>query len=61
MEYGLPRQSSGKESICQGRRQERLRFDPSVRKILWRKEMTISSSILAGKLHGQRSLVDYSL
>ena len=50
MEYGLPKHSSGKESVCQCRRQKRLRFDSSVRKILWRKEMTTSSSILAWKI-----------
>ena len=50
MEYGLPKQSSGKESTCQGRRQKRLRFEPSVRKILWRKEMTTSASTLAWKI-----------
>ena len=50
MEYGLPKQSSGKESVCQCRRQKRLWFDPSVRKILWRKEMTTSSSIVAWKI-----------
>ena len=46
----LPKHSSGKESVCQCRRQKRLRFDSSVRKILWRKEMTTSSSILAWKI-----------
>ena len=34
---GLPRWLSGKESACQCRRQKRLRFDPWVGKIPWRR------------------------
>ena len=35
--YGFPRWLSGKESACQCRRFRRLRFDPWIRKILWRR------------------------
>ena len=35
-------------------------FDPSVRKISWRKEMATHSRILAWKSHGQRSLAGYN-
>ena len=46
----LPRQHSGKESTCQCRRHKRCGFDPWIRKILWRREMTAHSSILAWRI-----------
>ena len=39
---------------------ERSRFDPWVRKILWRRKWQPTSVFLPGKTHGQRSLVGYS-
>jgi len=50
--YGLPRRLSGKEPASQRRRHE---FDPWIRKIPWRREMVMHSSILAWTdSHGQR-------
>ena len=42
------------------RRHRRCRFDPRVRKILWRRKWQPTSVFLARKSDGQRSLVDYS-
>ena len=38
----------------------RPRFDPSVRKILWRRKWQATPVLLPGKSHGQRSMVGYS-
>ena len=46
--------ASGEEPACQCRRLKRLRFDPWVEKIPWRRACTI---FLAGESHGQRILV----
>ena len=35
-------------------------FDPSVRKIPWRRALTTHPSILARESHGQKSLAGYS-
>ena len=56
---GLPWWLSGKESTCQCRRQKRLGFNPSVRKIPWRRRWQPSPVFLLGESHGQRSLVGY--
>ena len=48
---------SGKESACQCRR---LRFDPWVRKIPWRRKWQPTPVFLPGKRHGQWSLEGYS-
>ena len=53
--YVLPRGLSGKESTCQCKR---CTFDPWVRKIPWRRKWQPTPVFLAGKFHGQRSLVD---
>ena len=58
---GLSRWHSGKESIYQCRRHRRLRFDPWVRKILWRKAWQTTPVFLPEKSHGQRNLVAYNL
>ena len=50
----------GKESAGQGRSCRRRRFDPWVRKILWRWKWQSTQVFLPGKFHGQRSLVGYS-
>ena len=47
----------GKESMCQCRR---LGFNPWVGKNPWRREWQPTPVFLAGKFHGQRSLVGYS-
>ena len=38
----------------------RPRFDPRVRKILWRREWLPTPVFLPREFHGQRSLADYS-
>ena len=53
----LPRRLSGKESSCQC---GRLRFDPWVGKIPWRRKWEPSPVLLTGKSHGQRSLAGSS-
>ena len=50
---GLPRWLSDEESTC---RYRRLRFDPWVGKIPWRRKWQPAPVILPGKSHGQRSL-----
>ena len=55
--FGLPWWLSGKESACHCRRH---RFDPWVRKILWRRTLKLTPVSLPGESHGQRSLVGYS-
>ena len=55
--WGLPWWLSGKESSCQNRIH---RFDPWVRKILWRREWPCTPVFLPGKSHGQRGLAGYS-
>ena len=51
--------ASGKESACQCRRHQRLRFVPWVWKILWRRAWQPTPVFLPGESHGQRSLVGY--
>ena len=46
----------GKESSSQGRRCRRLRFDPWVGKMLWRRKWPPIPVFLPGKFHRQRSL-----
>jgi len=46
LKWGFPGGSDGKESACNAG----LRFDPWVRKILWRREWQPHSSILAWKI-----------
>ena len=48
--------ASSKEPPCQGRRCKRRGFDPSVKKIPWRREWQPSPVFLPGEPHGQRSL-----
>ena len=54
---GPPWWLSGKEPTYQCRR---LRFDPWVGKIPWRKKWQPTPVFLPGKSHGQRSLARYS-
>jgi len=56
MKEGLPRGRSGKELACQSRR---CGFDPWLRKIPWRRKWQPTLAFLAGKSHGQRSLMGY--
>ena len=56
---GFPGGTSGKESVCQGRRCKRHSFDPWVGKI-WSRKWQPTLVFLPGKFHGQRSLAGYS-
>ena len=49
----------GKEFACPCRRHKRCRFDPWVRRILWRMKWQLTPLFLPGKPHGQRSLGGY--
>ena len=51
---------TGEESSWQCKRGRRHRFDPWVRKILWRRKWQPTPVFLPGKSHGQRILVVYS-
>ena len=55
-----PGGTSGKESACQCRRHKRYSFDPWVGMIPWSRKWQPTPVFLAGKSHGQRSLVGYS-
>ena len=57
---GFPDDASGKEPTCQCRSQRRLRFDPWVRKIPWRRAWQPPPVFLPGESHGPRSLMGYS-
>ena len=57
---GFPGGASGKESTCQYGRYKRHRFDPWVRKILWRRAWQPTPVFPPGESQGQRSLVGYS-
>jgi len=56
----FPDGAAGKEPTCQCRRHKRCRFNPWVRKILWRKEWQPTLAFLPEESHGQRRLVGYS-
>ena len=53
---GLPRWLSGKETACQRKRCRRLRFNPWVGKISWRRKWQPIPVLLPGNSRGQRSL-----
>ena len=50
----------GKESACQLRRHKRIKFDPSVRKIPWKRKWHPTPGFLPEESHGQRSLAGYT-
>ena len=56
---GFPGGASGKEPAFQCRRHRRLRFNPWVGKIPWRRAWQPTLVFLPGESHGQRRLVDY--
>ena len=58
--HRLPRQCSGKESICQCRRRKRLGFSLRVGKIPWRRKWQPTPVFLPENSHKQRDLVGYS-
>ena len=57
---GFPAGAHGKEPVCQCRRPKRLRFDPWVGKIPWRRKWQPMPVFLPGESHGQRSLAGYT-
>ena len=57
---GFPGDSAGKERVCQCRIGRRCGFDLCIRKIPWSRKWYTTLVFLAGKPHGQRSLVGYS-
>ena len=59
-EVGFPGGTSGKEPACQCRRPKRLRFNPWVRKIPWRRAQQPIPVFLLGEFHRWRSLAGYS-
>ena len=58
--WAFPGGARGKETACQCRRHKRLRFDPWVRKIPWRRAWQSTPVSLPGESHKQRSLAGYS-
>ena len=52
----LPGDSSGKEPACRCKRHKRLRSDPWVGKIPWRRAWQPTPAFLPGESRGQRSL-----
>ena len=59
--WGLPGGASGKEPTCQCRRYKRLRFDPWVGEIPWRRKWQPTPVFLPREFYGQRRLTGYSL
>ena len=57
---GFPVGYSGKESTCQCRRHERLRFDLWVGKIPYSRKWQTTPVFLPGESHGQRSLAGHT-
>ena len=59
-QMGFAGGTRGKEPACQCRRLKRLRFDPWVMMIPWRRALQPTPVFLRGESYGQRSLVGYS-
>ena len=59
-QWGFPGGTSGKELTRQCRSCKRLRFDPWVRKIPWRRTWQPTQRFLTGESHGLRGLAGYS-
>ena len=53
---GFPGGTNGKEPACQCKRCKRLRFNPRVGKIPWRRAWQPTPVFLPGESHGRRSL-----
>ena len=58
--FGFPGGSMLKNPPAHARRRRRLRFNPWVRKIPWRRKWQPTPVFLHGKFHGQGSLAGYS-
>ena len=50
---GFPGGDGGKEFACQHRRRKRIRFNPWVVKIPWRRKWQPTPAFLPGKFHGR--------
>ena len=59
--YSFSGGTSGTEPACQCRNHKKCRFDPSVRKIPWRRVQKPTPIFLPGESLGQRSLVVHSI
>jgi len=57
---GFPSGASGREPARQRRGYKRLKFDPWVGKIPWRRKWQPTPVVLPEEYHGQRSLAGYS-
>ena len=57
---GFPGDVNGKEPTCQCRKCKKLRFDPWIGKILWKRVWQPTPEFLPGEAHGQKSLEGYS-
>ena len=57
---GFPGDVNGKEPTCQCRKRKKLRFDPWIGKILWKRVWQPTPEFLPGEAHGQKSLEGYS-
>ena len=53
----FPSRNSDIEHVCQCRTHKRLRFNPWIRKIPWRRAWQLTLVFLPGEFYGQRSLV----
>jgi len=53
---GFPGGARGEEPVCQCRRHKRLKFNPWIRIIPWRRAWQPTPVFLPGESHGQRSL-----
>ena len=60
VDLGFPSGTSGKEPVCQCRRQKRCGFDPWVRKMPWRRAWQPTPVFWPEEVHGQGSLAGYS-
>ena len=57
---GFPGDVNAKEPTCQCRKCKKLRFDPWIGKILWKRVWQPTPEFLPGEAHGQKSLEGYS-
>ena len=58
---GFPGGTSGEEPPFQSKRCKRLRFDPWIRIVPWRRAWQRTPMFLPGESHGQRRLAAYGL
>ena len=59
MHMDFPHDASGKEPVCQCRGHKGYKFNPWVKKILWRRVWQPTPVFLPRESHGQRTLVGY--